>query len=289
MVRTSNILSIQSHVAYGYVGNRAAVFPLQRMGHEVSVINTVQFSNHTGYGDWTGEIFSPSHIQAILQGLNNRGALNNLNAILSGYLGSCELGKMITDTLASLKQSNPDLLYCCDPVLGDVGRGIYVRPEVAEYFKTSGIIHADIITPNQFELDYLAGCHTKNIHEIVNACKQLRQKGPKIVLVTSVITPDISEQVIDMLVDTEEGSWVIRSPKLLFDISPNGAGDATAAIFLAKYLETENVVLALEHTMSAIFAIFKKTFHARKRELQLIAAQDEIIRPQEKFKVERVQ
>lgn len=287
-VRPYNILSVQSHVAYGYVGNRAAVFPLQRLGHEVTVINTVQFSNHTGYGQWTGQIFTPEHIQDMLVGLDNLGILSKLDATLSGYLGEAGLGQAISDTVQKFRGINPKHIYCCDPVIGDVGRGVFVKPSVAEYFKTVGLTQADIITPNQFELNYLTDIPINNLHDVMSACKKLRSQGPEIILVTSVVLPDVSANIIDMLVDTEEGTWLIRSPKLDVNPPPNGAGDATAAIFLAKYLETKNVVSALEHTMAAIFAIFKATFHAKTRELQIVASQDEIARPQQRFKAEKI-
>src|SRR3989338_1967688 len=127
-----HILSIQSHVATGYVGNRAAVFPLQRLGCEVTFINTVQFSNHTGHGRWTGQIFSADHVQDVLNGLWQLGTMDTLDAVLSGYLGAAEIGNIILNTVAALKDKNPHLLYCCDPVIGDEGRGIYVKPDVAE-------------------------------------------------------------------------------------------------------------------------------------------------------------
>ncbi len=285
---TSNILSIQSHVAYGYVGNCAAVFPLQRLGCEVSVINTVQFSNHTGYGDWTGTIFSLQHIQDIINGLRQRHIFPDLNAVLSGYLGNAELGQVILATVAEIKRLNPTCLYCCDPVIGDTDRGIFVKPEVADYVKSIGIQQADIITPNQFELDYLAEKNTQSIEEVLLACEKLRALGPQIVLVTSVMLPNISPHQIAMLVNTRESSWIVQSPKLAFDIAPNGAGDATAAIFLAKYLESGNIVIALEHTMAAIFAIFKKSFRGKNRELKIIAAQDEIVHPQERFRAQQI-
>ncbi len=283
-----NILSIQSHVAFGYVGNRAAVFPLQRLGFDVSVINTVQFSNHTGYGKWTGEIFSPEHIQSLIDGVDQRKSLLQFNAILSGYLGDAALGKVILNTVQKTKKENPDLIYCCDPVIGDVGRGIFVKKNVADFLKNEAIQHASIITPNQFELNYLTDMQTSTLHEILKACETLRKKGPRLVLVTSVLRPETPLNRIEMLLDSAEGTWSIQSNRLEFITPPNGAGDATAAIFLAKYLEKMDMESALEHSMSAIYAIFKATHATNTRELQIITSQDEIASPKLCLKSTRI-
>ena len=273
------ILSVQSHVAYGYVGNRAATFPLQRLGHDVYVVNTVQFSNHTGYGKWTGDIFPPEHIQDIIQGIQQLDPLKNLDGILSGYLGSAALGEIIVNTVKAAKADNPALLYCCDPVIGDIGRGVFVKQDVADFLKQEAIKHADIVTPNLFELNYLTDIQTTSLHDILTASQYLRSKGPKMVLVTSVVSPEIPPNRIQMLLDTEAGTWLVESAKLHLDPPPNGAGDATSAIFFAKYLETLDYCSALEHAISAVFAIFEQTHEARTRELQIIASQDEIVNP----------
>lgn len=284
-----SILSIQSHVAYGYVGNRAAIFPLQRLGYEVSFINTVQFSNHTGYGTWTGDVFSGEHIQKVIDGLWQNGALPNVSAILSGYQGSAELGEIIIKTVQRLKQEHPTVVYCCDPVIGDVHRDVFVQPEVAQFIKDHVVQHADILTPNHFELAYLTGkSHLDTLEEILEACKILHAKGPKIILVTSVTRSAVSPEFIEMLISTETGAWLTRTPRLYFKNAPAGAGDATAAIFLAHYLYDRDPVHALEQVTAAMYAIFTATHNAGTYELQIIAAQDEIVDPDELFSAERV-
>ncbi|PRP61483.1 pyridoxal kinase, partial [Bacillus halotolerans] len=148
-----HVVSIQSHVSYGYVGNRAAVFPLQRLGIDVSAVNTVQFSNHTGYGAWRGSIQTQAHIQELLQGLDEVGALASVDGILSGYMGDVDLGQVICQFVKDQKQRHPGLFYCCDPVIGDIGRGVFVKPGVGEFFRDELISLADLITPNVFELE----------------------------------------------------------------------------------------------------------------------------------------
>src|SRR5689334_22535428 len=147
-----NLLSIQSHVAYGHAGNSAAVFPLQRMGVEVWPIHTVQFSNHTGYGAWRGRASDAGLIGEIVDGLETRGVLGECDGVLSGYVGAPEIGAAILDAVASVKRANPSARYCCDPVIGDVGKGAFVRAGVAEFMREKAVPAADVVTPNQFEL-----------------------------------------------------------------------------------------------------------------------------------------
>ena len=156
-----NILSIQSSVAYGHVGNSAAVFPLQRLGIEVWPVITVHFSNHTGYGAWRGPVLGPDDIAEVLTGIEERGVLPSCNAVLSGYMGDAGLGRLIVDAAAKVKALNPQALYCCDPVMGDVGRGFFVRPGIPDFMRQTAVPAADIITPNQFELEFLTGHKTR--------------------------------------------------------------------------------------------------------------------------------
>jgi pyridoxine kinase len=277
------ILSIQSHVASGYVGNRSAVFTLQRLGCEVSFINTVQFSNHTGYGEWTGDIFSPEHIQKVLDGLWKNKTMDKLDALLSGYQGSPELGEIIVETAKQLKEKRPGFIYCCDPVIGDIERGVYVRPEVADFIKTKAIFSADIITPNHFELGYLTDMTLNSIDDVRRACNILHARGIKIIVVTSLLRKDAPPDTIEMLLSYEGKVWLTSTPHFKFKRDPSGSGDVAAAVFLAQYLKTNDPVLALEFTTSALYGLLKMTFEAKSYELQLIAAQDEIVHPTTHF------
>ena len=283
-----HILSIQSHVASGYAGNRAAVFPLQRLGCEVSFINTVQFSNHTGYTEWSGEILTSTHIQNIINGLRQHGTLAEVDSVLSSYQGSASLGKIIIDTIVELKQQRPTLLYCCDPVIGDVESGIYVLPETAQFIKNHAIKFADIITPNQFELAYLSGQSINSLEDTTAACKQLHQLGPKIILVTSLRCPDIPTNHIAMLVSNGDKMWLTTTPRFTFTNNPSGSGDTATAIFLAKYLQEHDIVATIEHTTAAMYAIFNVTHANGSYELQLISTQNEIVSPKQSFPATQV-
>ncbi|MDR3515980.1 MAG: pyridoxal kinase PdxY [Azospirillaceae bacterium] len=283
-----NILSIQSHVAYGFVGNCAAVFPLQRLGHDVWPINTVQFSNHTGYGAWTGQVFTPGHIADIVDGIAARGVLGSCDAILSGYMGGADLGAVIVNTAHRIRAANPRALYCCDPVMGDVGRGFFVRSGLPEFMRATAVAAADIITPNQFELEYLTGTTITTLADAVAATTRARTLGPSLVLVTSLTRTEAASDAIEMLLSGPTGSWLVQTPRLALEPAPNGAGDAVAALFLAKVLETGDPVAALAHAAAAIFAVFDATARAGTRELQLIAAQDQLVEPSRLFPVTKV-
>ncbi|MEM6902252.1 MAG: pyridoxal kinase PdxY, partial [Pseudomonadota bacterium] len=230
------ILSIQSHVAFGYVGNRAATFPLQRLGYDVAAVNTVQFSNHTGYGEWTGEVFSADHVASLIDGIEARGGLDATAAILSGYLGDASVGSVVLDAVERVKARNPTALYACDPVMGDVGRGFFVREGIPEFFKTKALEVADILIPNQFELAHLADRDITSVDTAMRAMADIRALGPSQVLLTSFEPAGESTEDIAMLLDTAAGTWRVATPRLPMNPAPNGAGDCTAALYLGKYL-----------------------------------------------------
>ncbi|WP_296607490.1 pyridoxal kinase PdxY [Nocardioides sp.] len=280
------ILSIQSSVAYGHVGNSAAVFPLQRLGHEVWPVNTVHFSNHTGYGAWRGPLLDPADVREVIAGIDDRGALAGVDAVLSGYQGDPAVGAVILDTVARVKELNPEAVYCCDPVMGDVGRGMFVRPGIPEYLRDTVLPRADILTPNHFELDFLAGRETGTLAAIVDAVDDLRERGPRDVLVTSVVHGEVPEGRIDVVAVSDEGAWAVETP--LLPITPNGCGDVTAALYLAHLRATGSAEIALVRTTSAVFAILEETLAAGTREIQLVAAQEAIADPPERFAVRRL-
>lgn len=282
------VLSIQSHVAYGCVGNRAAVFALQRLGCEVVAVNTVQFSNHTGYGAWRGAVFGSDHIADVLDGIEERGVFPSCHAVLSGYMGDASLGHGVLEAARRVRAANPRAIYCCDPVMGDVGRGVFVRPGIPEFMREHAIPAADIATPNQFELELLAGRPVRTLEDALAATADLRALGPRVVLVTSLAREGGRDDMIEMLVDGADGSWLVATPKLPLDPPPNGAGDAVAALFLAHYLRSFESPRALEHAAAGIYAIFLATRRYHARELQMVAAQEEFVQPTHLFPAERL-
>jgi pyridoxine kinase len=206
-----NILSIQSHVAYGHAGNSAAVFPLQRIGVEVWPVHTVQFSNHSGYGARRGPLVSADAIRLVVRGIEERGALGKCDGVLSGYLGSPDIGEVMIDAVARVKSANPDARFCCDPVIGDTGRGIFVRQGVPEFIKARMLPIADIVTPNQFELEYLADRTTSTMEDLVAAIDAVHARGPRVVLVTSMHINDTPDACIDLVVSDRIGRYRLRA------------------------------------------------------------------------------
>jgi pyridoxine kinase len=286
MFGSMNLLSIQSHVAYGHVGNAAAAFPLQRLGAEVWPVHTVQFSNHTGYGAWRGQVFSADLVSDVVTGIEERGVLGTCDGVLSGYMGDAAIGEAILAAVAKAKTANPRAQYCCDPVIGDVGRGIFVRPGIPEFMRERAIKSADVITPNQFELEYLSGAETRTLEAALQAVESVHRAGPKTILVTSLHVEDTPKDCVDLLVSGSDGKHRLRTP--LLDISVNGAGDAIAALFFFHLLKTNSSAEALSNSASSIFGLMKRTKEAGSREILLIAAQEEFVNPSQRFRANKI-
>ncbi|MBD3845886.1 pyridoxal kinase PdxY [Bosea sp. SSUT16] len=281
-----NILSIQSHVAYGHVGNASATFPMQRLGVDVWPIHTVQFSNHTGYGSWKGRVFDGGMVDEVMEGIAERGVLPNCDGVISGYMGSADIGHAILSAVERVKAVNPKALYCCDPVIGDVGRGVFVRPGIPEFMREQAVPAADIVTPNQFELELLTDIEVKTVADAHRAAEALRDAGPKVVMVTSLVTEETPADSIDMMAADAKGSWRVRTPKL--DVNINGAGDAIAALFFTHYLRDQSAASALSKAASSIYGLLKRTKEAGSREILTVAAQDEFVTPSRVFAPEAI-
>ena len=282
----TTILSIQSSVAYGHVGNSAATFPLMRSGVEVWPVLTVHFSNHTGYGEWRGPLLAADDVAEVIRGIDDRGVLPRVDAVLSGYQGAKEVGAVVLEAVELVKQRSARAIYCCDPVMGDVGRGFFVRPGIPEFMRNQVVPKAQIVTPNHFELDYLTGRETHTLDEVIDAAHALRAVGPETVLVTSVVTHATEDDSLTMLAVTGEGAWQVTTPRL--DRTFTGSGDLTAAMFLTHWLRTQSAAQAVGATADIVYSVLKQTADSGLPELQLVAAQDEIVTPTYHFDVTRV-
>ncbi len=281
------ILSIQSAVAYGHVGNSAAVFPVQRLGREVWPVNTVQFSNHPGYGARTGQVFTGAHVADLVDGIAARGVLGGCAALLSGYLGAPAIGEAVLHALERLRAANPDAVYCCDPVIGDTGPGIYVQADIPGLLRGRCLPQADIATPNLFELELLSGSPAATLAQAGTAIAALRglMRPGACVLVTSAAL-DAAADTVDLLAADAAGTWRVRTPRL--PIAANGAGDMIAALFLHHRLCTGSTPLALGAAASSTFGVLRRTAEAGSRELLSVAAQEEFVRPSRTFAAEPV-
>jgi pyridoxine kinase len=286
MMLVTTILSIQSSVAYGHVGNSAVTFPLMRMGVEVWPVITVHFSNHTGYESWRGPLLSAADLSSVVRGIDERGVLGDVDAVLSGYQGGEDIGAMILEAVALVKWRNPAAIYCCDPVLGDKDRGSYVRPGIAEFMRQHVVPAAQIITPNQFELTTLTGLPVSTMDDVLNGADAVRSMGPEVVLITSVVRQDGPPDTIEMVAVDGTGAWLVATPRLPRTFT--GSGDVKAAIFLATVLRAWDLPRTLAHTAAVIYGVLKITNDLGRTELALIAAQDELIHPSHAFRPVRV-
>jgi pyridoxine kinase len=277
------VLSIQSRVAYGHVGNAAAIFPLQCLGVEAWALDTVAFSNHTGHGRWRGDVVAAETVAALFDGIADLGVLPSIDAVLSGYIGTAETGAVLLDIVARIKQANPTALFCCDPVIGDTDTGSYVRDGVAEFFRDRALALADIVTPNRFELEFLTGRAVSTIGDAGEAAATLRRQGPGVVLVTSL---DIAPDQMTILASGPDGAWAIETPRL--PVMLNGCGDVTAALFLGHLVSGASLADALARTAASMFAVIETTVGLGRYELALVAAREELARPSRVFEPRRL-
>lgn len=272
-----SILSIQSHVVYGRVGNRLAVFALERMGREVWPVNTTALSNHPAYGGHRGRVVPANEVAELVEGIAERGAFSRCEAVLSGYLGGPETGPVVLDAVARAREANPQAVYCLDPVMGDRQGGVYVAEGLPEFFRTRAVPEADIVIGNDFEIGLLAGHAARSFSNPREAAAALLQKGPTVVVATGI---EEGATLATMML-TADGAWIVRSPRVA--APAYGAGDLFTAVYLERYLASLDAVAALEHAVSAVFGVFTVTAQAGSDALALAAAQEELVAPSRLF------
>jgi pyridoxine kinase len=280
------VLSIQSQVVSGHVGNSAATLPLQRLGFDVFPVPTVLLAHHPGQGrGWRGHKVEPARIAEILSGLEDRGALARCAAVLSGYLGAPEVADLVLHAVGAVRTARPDALYLCDPVIGDDHTGVFVAPGVAEAIQGRLLAAADIVTPNRFELAHLSGRPVHNLDDALAATEILRKIGPRLVVVTGLELPDAPD-TIGLLADCADAAWLVTTPRLPGIV--HGTGDVFSALLLGHHLRSGAPELALELASAAIFAVVERTHAAGADELQLVATQDELAAPKARFRPRRL-
>ena len=280
------ILSIQSHVTYGHVGNSAAVFALQRLGIEVWPVHTVNYATHTGHGAPVGSVTPAASILETVGRLDALGLLGGCDAVISGYIRDAATGEAIRDAARRIKERNPAAIWCCDPVMGDTDRGLFVPDSVAAFFAEHAK-GADILTPNVFELERLTGIAVTDDAALLAAGRALLAKGPKEVVVTSV--PGRHAGEIGAACLTREEAWIVRAPEIALKGRPNGAGDLFAAVYLGKRLGSgsksgSDTGPALAHAAASVHGVLAAT----TGELALVEAQEEIVRPRLALAPERL-
>jgi pyridoxine kinase len=280
------ILSIQSQVAYGHVGNSAAVLPLQRLGFDVFALNTVQLAHHPGHGAWRGHKLRPEQLIEILDGLEARGVLARCAAVLSGYLGDPGMADVVVRAVEAVRAGRAEAPYVCDPVIGDDAPGVFVSAGVPEAIGERLAPLADVIVPNRFELAHLTGRSVQSLEDALAAAAELRARGPRLVIVTGLGLPERPDELA-VLADSAEETWLVATPRLPLAIG-GGTGDAFSALFLGHYLAAGELCAGLERAVAAMFALVERTSAAGAEELELVAAQDELINPERRFPAVRL-
>jgi pyridoxine kinase len=266
-----SVLSLQSHVVYGYVGNKAAVYPLQYMGYDVWPVNTVQFSNHTGYGKWQGEIFTAEHIKSLIQGLFDMGQLSKCKAILSGYMGSEAICEVIKETVQQFKAFDQNIIYLCDPVIGN--NNCFIKPEVLSFFKQG--ISADIITPNQYEAEVLSAIKIVDTVSLKKAAKYFHDCGIKIVVITGLNLTEIKNSICIFVSDIKN-QYLLTNKEYIFSTPVNGTGDLFSSLYLGHYLNHYDIGLALQQAVYHLEEVLKNTYEQNSRELQVLSVRYEL-------------
>ena len=276
-----NVISIQSQVAFGHVGNSAAVFPLQTHGLDVIAVPTTLLSNRPGYPTIRGRVLEARLVADLLVGVEERGAVDHASMILSGYLGSAEIAAVVGDFVARAKARNRGLRYACDPVLGDRDRGLFVKPDIPPLVRDRLCPLADVVTPNHFELEWLAGARARTIDQVIALADTLMARGPSTVVVTSAELAATPEGEIDSLAIEQSRAWRVRTPKL--PISPNGTGDLFAALYAAARVLGRDTPAALSHAASAIFAVLERTAARGTEEMRIIESAGQLVHPKRCF------
>lgn len=284
---TPLVLTIQSHVAFGHVGNDAAMLPLQMLGIQPVAVHTVQFSNHTGYGEFKGQVFTPAHIADVLDGLRARGVLSRCEAVLSGYLGDAGVGEEILSAVQEIRASHPKAHYLCDPVMGDVGRGIFVRPGIPEFLRKRALSMASVITPNHYEFELLCGGEPlTSVEAAINAARamitHMHDAKSALIVITSLRTEDLPQDSLATLAVTAQDAWLVQTPFIDLQPLPNGMGDVFSSVLLGHLIQGVAVPEAVSRAVSTLYALVSRT-QSGQRDLPLVACREQIVHPSESF------
>lgn len=271
------ILSFQSRVVWGHVGNSVAEFALRRSGIDVWPVDTVCLSHHPGHGRPRGKVRAAEELAELVTGLREVGVLANCRAVLSGYLGSVGNGEEVLQAVAALKAQRTDAVYCCDPVMGDRDTGLYVEAPLACFFRDKAVAAADILTPNHFELEALVGMPLPTLAQVLAAADALRTRGPSRIVISSLALDGTSEELGTLLV-CDEGAWLATTRRLA--LRARGAGDLLASQFLVRWLRQDNPAACLSGAVAGTFAVLQETGDAP--ELRLVAAQEAMVQADER-------
>lgn len=259
------VISVQSQVSFGHVGNSAAGFAMQWLGIEVWPVHTALLAHHPGEGGFHGAKTAPEIVRAIFDGLQGAGAFANCQALLSGYLGSLEIGRATLAAWSEIKAASPGALFCCQPVMGDREEGVYVDGALPTFFKEEAVPAADVVIANAFEAEVLTGVAAGDLAGARAAGTALRRTGPSTVIVSSV---PMGGDELGTLLLSESGGWLARTPRLA--VPAKGAGDLMGAVWLAGYLRDGDAVAALGLAVGAARLALEASGSRPRGELDLV-------------------
>ncbi len=255
------VIVVSSHVARGSVGNRGAVFALETLGFPVWAVPTVLLPWHPGHGRATRIVPPPSDFAALMRDLENAKWLGEVGGVLSGYLGDATQAGAVASLVRAVKRRNPDALYLCDPVMGDRG-GLYVPEEVAAAQRDVLMPLADIATPNLHELEWMTGVALGTAAAVVDAALDA---GPATMVVTSA--PALLAGSIGNMLVTADTAMLAEHRAI--ERAPNGLGDLTSALFLARLMDGQTPARALQTTTEAVFEVLARSVKRGADELTL--------------------
>lgn len=262
----SIVLAISSQVVRGHVGNSAAAFALQRLGIDAWCMPTIVLSNHPGHGEASGMRIPTLKLCGMVDTLDRHGWLGGVDAVLSGYVADPDQVDAIAGAVRRVKQANPGAIYCCDPIIGDTRKGLYVAEDVAQAIRKTLIPRADLLTPNIFELTWLAGQPTANRDAAIRAAREI---GRGHVLVTSA-PASAENRVCNLLVSADSVSSV-ETDRL--DNVPHGTGDLMAALMVGHMVRGDAPAEALERATASLFRILSASTDAGADEMLLVPNQ----------------
>ena len=277
------ILSIQSYVITGHVGNAAACLPLQLLGFDVWTLNTVVLSNHPAVRPPKSQINNPQKILDFFDGICELGLLVECEAVLGGYLENAANGAAMVEIAAKVKQFNKRALFICDPVMGDNDR-IYVKGDIVNFYKNNAIGLADVILPNAFEAYLLTGVEVTDIESAIKAIEIMKNYGPKIVIISGVNIPNTEK--LATLMSFENEVWLTMAPKVA--APSQGAGDLLSALFTGHYLKNENPKDSFNLAVAGVHAALVYAKMISHEFLPLVSAQSSIINPPKIFSTKRI-
>jgi pyridoxine kinase len=266
------VISVQSQVSFGHVGNSAAQFAMQWLGVEVWPVHTALLAHHPGEGGFHGAKTDPDTVCAIFDGLRRAGTFPECQALLSGYLGSIEVGRAMLAARREIKVAAPDALYCCAAVMGDREEGLYVDAALPDFFRDAAVPAADIVIANAFEAEVLtgvgAGVGAGGLAGAQAAGTALRRMGPAMAIVSSVPLGADGTDGIGTLLTTDNGAWLARTPRL--QVPAKGAGDLMGAVWLAGYLRDGDAATALQLAVGATRVALEASASRPRGELDLV-------------------